>query len=104
MHSFNIYLDLYNGSNVIDSIVIQSGGMPSSGGIRKGTYKTNFQSTGTWKIRSVVIETKTYTPDQFFNTLGGRFAYGETEPTGSSGKSNGVGNHYHSLGFWFKTT
>jgi hypothetical protein len=104
MQSFNIYLDLYDGSNVIDSILIQGGGMSSSGGTRKGTYKTNFQSTGTWKIRSVVIETKTYTPDQFFNTLGGRFAYGETEPTGSSGKSNGVGNYYHSLGFWFKTT
>ena len=103
MQSFYIYLDLYDGSNVIDSIVIQGGGI-TSGGIRKGTYKTNFQSTGTWKIRSVVVETKTYTPDQFFNTLGGRFAYGETEPTGSSGKSNGVGNYYHSLGFWFKTT
>lgn len=104
MQSFNIYLDLYNGSNVIDSIVIAEGGIPLSGGIRKGTYKTNFKSTGIWKIRSVVIEAKTYTPDQFFNTLGGRFVYGETEPTGSFGKSNGVGNHYHSLGFWFKTT
>ena len=104
MHSFNIYLDLYNGSNVIDSISIRSGGIGQSGGIRKGTYETNFQSTGTWKIRSVVIETKTYTPDQFFNTLGGRFSYGETEPTGTAGKNNGVGNYYHSLGFWFKTT
>ena len=104
MQSFYIYLDLYNGSDIIDSIVISGGGINSSGGIRKGTYKTNFQSTGTWKIRSVVIETKTYTPGQFFNTLGRRFAYGETEPTGSSGKSNGVGNYYHSLGFWFKTT
>ena len=104
MQSFHIYLDLYNGSDIIDSIVIPGGGLNSSGGIRKGTYKTNFKSTGTWKIRSVVIETKTYTPGQFFNTLGGRFAYGETEPTGSSGKSNGVGNYYHSLGFWFKTT
>lgn len=72
MQSFYIYLDLYNGSDIIDSIVISEGGMNSSGGIRKGTYTTNFQSTGTWKIRSVVIETKTYTPDQFFNTLGGR--------------------------------
>ena len=104
MQSFNIYLDLYNGSNVIDSIMIQGGGISSSGGTRKGTYKTKFQSAGTWKIRSVVIETKTYTPDQFFNTFGGRFAYGKTEPIGSSGKSNGVGNYYHSLGFWFKTT
>jgi hypothetical protein len=104
MQSFDIYLDLYNGSNVIDSIVIQSGGIGSSGGIRKGTYKTNFQSAGAWKIRSVVVETKTYTADQFFNTLGGRFAYGETEPTGTDGKNNGVGNYYHSLGFWFKTT
>ena len=104
MQSFNIYLDLYDGSNVIDSILIQDGGMPSSGGTRKGIYKTNFQSTGTWKIRSVVIETITCTPDQFFNTLVGRFSYGETEPTGSFGKNNGVGNYYHSLGFWFKTT
>jgi hypothetical protein len=104
MQNFNIYLDLYNGSGIIDSIVISGGGMLSGGGTRKGTYTTRVQSTGTWKIRSVVIETKTYTPDQFFNTLGGRFAHGETEPTGSSGKSNGVGNYYHSLGFWFKTT
>lgn len=44
------------------------------------------------------------TADQFFNTLGGRFAYGETESTGTAGKNNGVGNYYHSLGFWFKTT
>ena len=104
MKSFNIYLDLYNGSGIIDSIVISGGGMSSVGGTYKGTYTTRVQSNGTWKIRSVVVETKTYTPDQFFNTLGGRFAYGETEPTGSSGKSNGVGNYYHSLGFWFKTT
>lgn len=104
MQSFNIYLDLYDGSNVIDSILIQGGGMPTSGGTRKGTYNTKFQSSGSWKIRSIVIEGTTYTPDQFFNTLGGRFAYGETEPTGSSGKSNSVGNYYHSLGFWFKTT
>ena len=104
MQSFHIYLDLYNGSGIIDSIVISEGGMSSVGGTRKGTYTTRVQSNGTWKIRSVVVETKTYTPDQFFNTLGGRFAYGETEPTGSSGKSNGVGNYYHSLGFWFKTT
>jgi len=104
MQSFRIYLDLYNGSGIIDSIVISGGGISSGGGTRKGTYTTRVQSNGTWKIRSVVVETKTYTPDQFFNTLGGRFAYGETKPTGSSGKSNGVGNHYHSLGFWFKTT
>ena len=104
MQSFNIYLDLYNGSNVIDSILIQGGGMSTLGGIQRGTYKTNFQSSGSWKIRSIVIEGTTYTPNQFFNTLGGRFAYGETEPTGSSGKSNSVGNYYHSLGFWFKTT
>lgn len=104
MQSFNIYLDLYDGSNVIDSILIQGGGMSTSGGTRKGKYNTKFQSSGSWKIRSIVIEGTTYTPDQFFNTLGGRFSYGETEPTGSSGKSNSVGNYYHSLGFWFKTT
>ena len=103
MQSFNIYLDLYNGDEVIDSILIRGGGI-TSGGTRQGTYSTKSQSTGTWKIRSIVIETKTYTPDQFFNTLGGRFSYGTSEPTGSQGKTNGVGNHYHSLGFWFKTT
>jgi hypothetical protein len=27
-----------------------------------------------------------------------------TVPTGTAGKNNGVGNYYHSLGFWFKTT
>jgi hypothetical protein len=84
--------------------LIEGGGLGSGGGTRQGTYETNFQSTGTWKIHSVVIQSITYTPDQFFNTLGGRFSYGETEPTGSSGKSNSVGNDYHSLGFWFKTT
>lgn len=104
MQSFNIYLDLYNGDEVIDSILIQGGGMPTSGGTRQGMYSTKSQSNGTWKIRSIVIETQTYTPDQFFNTLGGRFSYGTSEPTGSSGKTNGVGNYYHSLGFWFKTT
>jgi hypothetical protein len=104
MKSFNIYLDLYNGLDIIDTIVISGGGMSSGGGTRRGTYTTRVQSNGTWKIRSVVIETKMYAPNQFFNILGGRFAYGETEPTGSSGKSNGVENHYHSLGFWFKTT
>ena len=104
MQSFYIYLDLYNGSGIIDSIVIHGGGMGSGGGIRKGTYTTRVQSNGTWKIRSVVVESTTYTADQFFNTLGGRFAYGETEPTGTVGKNNGVGNYYHSLGFWFKTT
>ena len=104
MQDFHIYLDLYNGSGIIDSIVINGGGMSSGGGTRKGTYTTRVQSSGTWKIRSVVVESTTYTAGQFFNTLGGRFAYGETEPTGSSGKSNGVGNYYHSLGFWFKTT
>lgn len=104
MQSFYIYLDLYNGSDIIDSIVISEGGMSSAGGTRKGTYTTRVQSNGTWKIRSVVVESTTYTADQFFNTLGGRFAYGETEPTGTTGKNNGVGNYYHSLGFWFKTT
>ena len=104
MQLFYIYLDLYNGSGIIDSIVIKGGGMDSGGGIRKGTYTTKVQSNGTWKIRSVVVENTTYTADQFFNTLGGRFAYGKTEPTGTAGKNNGVGNHYHSLGFWFKTT
>ena len=104
MQSFHIYLDLYNGSSIIDSIMISGGGMGSGGGTRKGTYTTKVQSSGIWKIRSVVIQSITYTPDQFFNTLGGRFTYGETEPTGSSGKNNGVWNYYHSLGFWFKTT
>lgn len=104
MQKFNIYLDLYNGSGIIDSIVISGGGMSSGGGTRRGTYTTRVQSNGTWKIRSVVVESTTYTADQFFNTLGGRFAYGETEPTGTAGKNNGVGNYYHSLGFWFKTT
>ena len=104
MQSFYIYLDLYNGSGIIDSIVINGGGMGLGGGTRKGTYTTKVQSNGTWKIRSVVVESTTYTADQFFNTLGGRFAYGETEPTGTAGKNNGVGNYYHSLGFWFKTT
>jgi hypothetical protein len=104
MQSFDIYLDLYNGSGIIDSIVISGGGISSGGGTRKGTYTTRVQSNGTWKIRSVVVESTTYTADQFFNTLGGRFAYGETEPTGTTGKNNGVGNYYHSLGFWFKTT
>lgn len=104
MQSFHIYLDLYNGSDIIDSIVINGGGMSSFGGTRKGTYVTKVQSSGTWKIRSVVVESTTYTADQFFNTLGGRFSYGETEPTGTAGKNNGVGNYYHSLGFWFKTT
>lgn len=105
MQSFNIYLDLYNGSDIIDSIVISGGGMSPGGGTRKGTYKTRVQSKGTWKIRSVVVEsTTTYTADQFFNTLGGRFSYGEKEPTGTAGKNNGVENYYHSLGFWFKTT
>ena len=104
MQSFYIHLDLYNGSGVVDSIVISGGGMDSGGGIRKGTYTTRVQSNGTWKIHSVVVESKTYTADQFFNTLGGRFTYGEKEPTGTAGKNNGVGNHYHSLGFWFKTT
>lgn len=104
MQSFNIYLDLYNGSGIIDSIVISGGGMSPGGGTRKGTYTTRVQSSGTWKIRSVVVESTTYTADQFFNTLGGRFAYGKTEPTGTAGKNNGVGNYYHSLGFWFKTT
>ena len=104
MQSFHIYLDLYNGSGIIDSIMINGGGMGSGGGTRKGTYTTKVQSKGTWKIRSVVVEGATYTADQFFNTLGGRFAYGETEPTGTAGKNNGVGNYYHSLGFWFKTT
>ena len=105
MQSFHIYLDLYNGSGIIDSIVINGGGMGPGGGTRKGTYTTKVQSNGTWKIRSVVVEeSTTYTADQFFNTLGGRFAYGETEPTGTAGKNNGVGNYYHSLGFWFKTT
>lgn len=104
MQSFNIYLDLYNDSDIIDSIVISEGGMASGGGIRRGTYTTRVQSNGIWKIRSVVVESTTYTADQFFNTLGGRFAYGETEPTGTVGKNNGVGNYYHSLGFWFKTT
>lgn len=104
MQSFKIYLDLYDGATVLDSIMIQGGGMPTSGGTRTGDYTTKVQSSGTWKIRSIEIETKTYTPDQFFNTLGGRFAYGTSEPTGSSGKNNGVGNYYHSLGFWFKTT
>lgn len=104
MESFHIYLDLYNGSGIIDSIMINGGGMSSLGGTRKGTYTTRVQSSGTWKIRSVVVQGTTYTADQFFNTLGGRFAYGETEPTGTAGKNNGVGNYYHSLGFWFKTT
>ena len=104
MQSFYIYLDLYNGSGIIDSIMINGGGMGPGGGTRKGTYTTKVQSTGTWKIRSVVVESTTYTADQFFNTLGGRFVYGETEPTGTAGKNNGVGNYYHSLGFWFKTT
>ena len=58
MQSFNIYLDLYNGDEVIDSILIQGGGMPTSGGTRQGTYSTKSQSTGTWKIRSIVIEQK----------------------------------------------
>ena len=104
MQSFHIYLDLYNGSGIIDSIVINGGGIGLGGGTQKGTYTTKVQSNGTWKIRSVVVESTTYTADQFFNTLGGRFAYGETEPTGTAGKNNGVGNYYHSLGFWFKTT
>lgn len=104
MQNFNIYLDLYNGSGIIDSIVISGGGMSSGGGTRRGTYATRVQSNGTWKIRSVVVESTTYTAGQFFNTLGGRFAYGETEPTGTAGKNNGVGNYHHSLGFWFKTT
>jgi hypothetical protein len=104
MQSFHIYLDLYNGSGIIDSIVINGGGMSSGGGTRKGTYTTKVQSNGTWKIRSVVVESTTYTADQFFNTLGGRFTYGKTEPTGTAGKNNGVGNYFHSLGFWFKTT
>ena len=104
MQSFYIYLDLYNGSGIIDSIVINGGGMGSGGGTQEGTYTTRVQSNGTWKIRSVVVESTTYTADQFFNTLGGRFAYGKTEPTGTAGKNNGVGNYYHSLGFWFKTT
>ena len=104
MTSFYIYLDLYKGSSIIDSIVINGGGMRYDGGIRKGTYTTKVQSDGTWKIRSVVVENTTYTADQFFNTLGGRFSYGETEPTGTAGKKNGVENYHHSLGFWFKTT
>ena len=104
MQSFYIYLDLYNDSGIIDSIVISGGGMSSWGGTQKGTYTTRVQSNGTWKIRSVVVESITYTADQFFNTLGGRFTYGETEPTGTAGKNNGVRNYYHSLGFWFKTT
>lgn len=105
MQFFYIYLDLYNGAEgIIDSIVINGGGIDSGGGgIRRGTYTTKVQFKGTWKIRSVVVESITYTADQFFNTLGGRFAYGETEPTGTAGKDNGVGNYYHSLGFWFKT-
>lgn len=97
MQSFHIYLDLYNGSGIIDSIVINGGGMGLGGGTRKGTYTTKVQSNGTWKIRSVVVESTTYTADQFFNTLGGRFAYGKTEPTGTAGKNNGVGNYYHIL-------
>lgn len=104
MQSFEINLDLYDGSAIIDSIRINGGGMGVSGGTHTGTYTTKVQSTGTWKIRSVVVQSTTYTPDQFFNTLGGKFSYGQTEPTGSSGKRNGVGNYYHSLGFWFKTT
>lgn len=104
MQNFDIYLDLYNGSGIIDSIVISGGGMSLEGGTRKGTYTTRVQSSGTWKIRSVVVQNITYTADQFFNTLGGRFAYGETEPTGTAGKNNGVENYHHSLGFWFKTT
>lgn len=104
MQSFHIYLDLYNGSDIIDSIMIDGGGMPSLGGTRKGTYTTRVQSNGTWKIRSVVVENTTYTAGQFFDTLGGRFTYGKTEPTGTAGKNNGVKNYYHSLGFWFKTT
>ena len=104
MQSFKIYLDLYDGATVLDSIIIQGGGIPSSGGTKTGDYSTKVQSNGTWKIRSIEIETKTYTPDQFFDTLGGRFSYGSSEPTGSSGKSNAVGNYYNSLGFWFKTT
>ena len=104
MQSFYIYLDLYNGSSIIDSIVINGGGIDFVGGIRKGTYTTKVQSNGTWKIRSVVVKSTTYTADQFFNILGGKFAYGETEPTGTAGKNNGVENYYHSLGFWFKTT
>lgn len=86
MQNFNIYLDLYNGSGIIDSIVISGGGISSGGGTRKGTYTTRVQSNGTWKIRSVVVGSTTYTADQFFNTLGGRFDYGETEPTGTAGK------------------
>lgn len=93
MQSFYIYLDLYNSSGIIDSIVINGGGMGLGGGTQKGTYTTKVQSNGTWKIRSVVVESTTYTADQFFNTLGGRFAYGETEPTGTAGKNNGVGNY-----------
>lgn len=104
MQNFRIYLDLYDGGTVLDSIIIQGGGMPTSGGTRTGNYITKVQSSGTWKIRSIEIETKTYTPDQFFYTLGGRFSYGNSEPTGSSGKNNAVGNYHHSLGFWFKTT
>lgn len=86
MQSFKIYLDLYDGTTVLDSIMINGGGMSTSGGTRKGNYTTKVQSSGTWKIRSIEIESKTYTPNQFFNTLGGRFAYGSSEPTGSSGK------------------
>ena len=104
MQSFHIYLDLYNGSDIIDSIMINGGGMGPGGGTRKGTYTTKVQTSGTWKIRSVVVEGTTYTANQFFNNLGGRFSYGEKEPTGTAGKNNGVGNYYHSLGFWFKTT
>lgn len=104
MQSFYIYLDLYNGSSIIDSIVINGGGIGLGGGTEKGTYKTKVQTNGTWKIRSVVVESTTYTAEQFFNTLRGRFYYGETEPTGIDGKKNGVGNYHNSLGFWFKTT
>ena len=104
MQSFHIYLDLYDGSGIIDSIVINGGGISSSGGAQKGTYTTRVQSNGTWKIRSVIIEGAMYIADQFFNTLGGRFTYGEAKPIGTAGKNNGVENYYHSLGFWFKTT
>lgn len=69
MQSFYIYLDLYNGSDIIDSIVIDGGGISSGGGTRKGTYTTKVQSNGTLKIRSVVVESTTYTAEQFFNTL-----------------------------------
>ena len=35
MQSFYIYLDLYNGSDIIDSIVINGGGISSLGGTKK---------------------------------------------------------------------